>query len=103
MIVAAASLDRSRVATRARRDQTKNARDGKHVRHSFPSFAAISVLARFAPARWPAEQLERCDGRLLLDLFHQALPRRFIRSPAQEFGAVAEATAGEMIVSNFDD
>src|SRR5712672_2969176 len=38
-----------------------------------------------------------------LDLLEGALAWRLIRPPAQETGSVAEPTAADMIITNFDD
>src|SRR3954469_6519000 len=48
------------------------------------------------------QQLHRID-RFLLQLIQRALPRRLVRTPAQDRGAVAETFAAEMIVTDFDD
>src|SRR5882757_1503892 len=48
------------------------------------------------------EQPHRIDG-LLLQLIQRALPRRLVRAPAQDRGAMAKAFAAEMIVGHFDD
>lgn len=37
------------------------------------------------------------------DLLHRALLRVFVRAPSQKAGAVAEAAASEMIITDLDD
>ena len=49
-----------------------------------------------------AQEAERAAAALF-DLVHGALAGRFIRTPAHEPGAVAEAATGEMVVGDFDD
>ena len=46
-----------------------------------------------------AEQI----GLFLRELVHLTLLRRFVRPPTEQLGAMAETTAGDMIVANFDD
>src|SRR4051812_28817522 len=38
-----------------------------------------------------------------LDLFQATLAWRFVRAPAQQTGAMAESSAREMIIADFDD
>src|SRR4051812_38889634 len=63
------------------------------------------TASRIWRLRWqPAgsgQQLHRID-RFLLQLIQHALPRRLVRTPAQDGGAVAETFAAEMIVADFD-
>src|ERR1043166_1610375 len=51
-------------------------------------------------ARKAADSL---GGRFRPQLILAALLRRLVRPPAQEFGAVAEAAAGDMVVAHFGD
>ena len=41
-------------------------------------------------------------GPFLRELVHLTLLRRFVRSPTEQLGSMAETTAGDMIVANFD-
>src|ERR1700754_2102878 len=49
-----------------------------------------------------SQQLHRIDG-LLLQLIQRALPRRLVRAPAQDGGAVTKTVAAEMIVADLDN
>ena len=42
-------------------------------------------------------------GPFLRELVHLTLLRRFVRSPTEQLGSMAETTAGDMIEANFDD
>ena len=42
-------------------------------------------------------------GLFLRELIHLTLLRRFVRSPAEQLGAMAKTIAGHMIVANFDN
>src|SRR4051812_32244309 len=52
--------------------------------------------------RLAAQQLQRRDLALLLDLLHRARARRLVGTPAEEFRAVTEAGASEVVVTNLD-
>jgi hypothetical protein len=47
--------------------------------------------------------MKRVDSGLVPDLRPRAFAGRFVGTPTDEFGAVAEALAGETIVLHFDD
>src|ERR1700759_2690984 len=56
---------------------------------------------RFWRPAGSGQQLHRIDG-FLLQLIQRALPRRLVRTPAQDGGAVAETVAAEVVVAHLD-
>src|SRR5690606_27550936 len=60
---------------------------------SSPKSKATSVLQQL---------LDEMRAQLPLELVERTLLRRFVRPPAEQPGAVAEAVAGEVVVGDFD-
>src|SRR4051794_34138882 len=69
--------------------------------------ACAGKCAHCRPSRLPAtsgvgKQAQR-GSAVVLDLAHRALPRRLVRTPAQESGPMTKPPAGEVIVLDLDD
>src|ERR1700722_16362522 len=69
-----------------------------------PSGAAVLPPVRTAPRHDYHLGLTNCHlGRGRRDLLERALMRRFVRTPAQQPGAMPETVAGHMVELHFDD